>query len=95
MVWKDKAAGRVFRMKQPALGLFATSVCLASDTEISNILVMRLRPSQEVGGNKRKGVVEEVGQRDGEQWLLLLLEGGVVLVEIVSHSWEQLWGTQP
>jgi hypothetical protein len=63
-------------MKQPAFALFAASGSLASDSDISNILVMRLGPSQEVGGNKNDGVVEEVGQRNGAWWLLLLLVEG-------------------
>lgn len=49
-------------MKQPAFALFASSGSPASDSDISNILVMRLGPSREVGGNKRNGVVEEVGR---------------------------------
>lgn len=52
-------------MKQPAIALFAASGSLASDSDISNILVMRLGPSQEVGGNKNDGVMEEAGQRNG------------------------------
>jgi hypothetical protein len=35
------------------------------------------------------GVVEEVGQGNGAWWLFLLLVGGVVRVEIVSHCWSR------